>query len=229
MGSFVRIFTYLEELNIVSISLRLILAAVLGSVIGMERGATKHPAGLRTFALVCLGAALAQIVDMKCILMYGSGDPVRLAQGVISGMGFLGVGTIVVTGKSHIRGLTTAATLWTTAILGISLGAGYLLPSLITFILIMFVIKIMAKYSRRQQRYTRELDVQAEVSGREGVKALINYARDKGYRIESVEKRTEDGYINIYMELDLGRKINHDQIIEEMSNLPAITFVEEEF
>lgn len=229
MGSLVRIFTYLEELNTVSVSVRLIMAAVLGSVIGMERGATKHAAGLRTFTLVCLGAALAQIVDMKCILTYGSGDPVRLAQGVISGMGFLGVGTIVVTGKSHIRGLTTAATLWTTAILGISIGAGFLLPSLITFVLIVFVVKIMAKYSRRQQKYTRELEVQVEVSSREGVKALITYARDKGYHIESVEKRTEDGYINVEMEIDLGKKINHDEIIEEISNLPAITFVEEVF
>lgn len=229
MRIFVWIVAYLEELNTVSISVRLILAAVFGSVIGMERGATKHPAGLRTFALVCLGATLAQIVDMKCILMYGSGDPVRLAQGVISGMGFLGVGTIVVTGKSHIRGLTTAATLWTTAILGISIGAGYLLPSLITFVLIMFVVKIMAKYSRRQQRYTRELEIQVEVLNREGVKSLITYTRNKGYRIESVEKRTEDGYINVYMEIDLGKRINHDRVIEEMSNLPAITFVEEEF
>lgn len=229
MGSLARIFAYLEELNMVSITVRLILATLLGSIIGMERGATKHAAGLRTFALVCLGAALAQIVDMKCILTFGSGDPVRLAQGVISGMGFLGVGTIVVTGKSHIKGLTTAATLWTTAILGISIGAGYLYGSLVTFILIMFVVKILAKYSRRQQRHTRELEIQVETSGREGVKALITYARDKGYRIESVEKRTEDGYINVDMEMDLGKKMNHDEVIEEISNLSAVTFVEEIF
>lgn len=223
------IFIYLEQLNTVSVMIRLILAAVLGSVIGMERGATKHAAGLRTFALVCLGAALAQIIDIKCILTYGSGDPVRLAQGVISGMGFLGVGTIVVTGKNHIRGLTTAATLWTTAILGISIGAGYLFPALVTFVLIMFVVKIMAKYSRRQQRYTRELEFQAEVSGKEGVKSLITYAREKGYHIDSVEKRTEAGFLNVDMEIDLGKKMNHDEIIEEISNLPAVTFVEEVF
>ncbi len=223
------IFIYLEQLNTVSVVIRLVLAAVLGSVIGMERGATKHAAGLRTFALVCLGAALAQIIDLKCILTYGTGDPVRLAQGVISGMGFLGVGTIVVTGKSHIRGLTTAATLWTTAILGISIGAGYMLPALVTFVLIMFVVKIMAKYSRRQQRYTRELEFQAEVSGREGVKSLITYAREKGYHIESVEKRTEADFLIADMEIDLGKKMNHDKIIEEISNLPAVTFVEEVF
>jgi len=126
MDNFIHIFEYLEEFNFVSIALRLVLATLLGSIIGMERGATRHAAGLRTFTLVCLGAALAQIVDIRCIMTYGVGDPVRLAQGVISGIGFLGVGTIVVTGRSHIKGLTTAATLWTTAVLGICIGAGFL-------------------------------------------------------------------------------------------------------
>lgn len=226
-GILLHVFAYLEEFNIVSITLRLVLAAVLGSIIGMERGATKHAAGLRTFTLVCLGAALAQIVDIGCILTYGYGDPVRLAQGVISGMGFLGVGTIVVTGKSHIKGLTTAATLWTTAVLGISIGAGYLYSSLAAFVLIMIVVKIMAKYSRRQQKQTKEIEIQADVENREGVRRLISYIREQGYEIESVIKKAEEGYFSVDIEMDLGKKISHEKIIGELSSLPAVLFVEE--
>ncbi|MCM1466900.1 MAG: MgtC/SapB family protein [Alistipes sp.] len=229
MNALIRIFEYLEDFNSISIALRLILATILGAMIGMERGATRHAAGLRTFTLVCLGAALAQIVDIGCVLTYGSGDPVRLAQGVISGIGFLGVGTIVVTGGSHIKGLTTAATLWTTAVLGISIGAGYLFSSLITFLLIMFVVKIMANYSRRQQRQTKEIEVQVDVENREGVKGLISYIRDKGYVIESFVKKDEGGYISVTTEIDLGKKISHENVIEEMSGLPSVLFVEELF
>lgn len=227
MDNLIRMFAYLEDFNNVSVALRLILATILGSMIGMERGATRHAAGLRTFTLVCLGAALAQIVDIRCILLYGSGDPVRLAQGVISGMGFLGVGTIVVTGRSHIKGLTTAATLWTTAVLGISIGAGYLFSSLMTFLLIMFVVKIMAKYSRRQQRQSKEIEIQVDIENREGVRRLISYIREKGYEIESFVKKDEGSYINVTAEIDLGRKISHESIIGEMSTLPGVLFVEE--
>ena len=229
MDNLIRMFAYLEDFNNVSVALRLILATILGSMIGMERGATRHAAGLRTFTLVCLGAALAQIVDIRCILLYGSGDPVRLAQGVISGMGFLGVGTIVVTGRSHIKGLTTAATLWTTAVLGISIGAGYLFSSLMTFLLIMFVVKIMAKYSRRQQRQSKEIEIQVDIENREGVRRLISHIREKGYEIESFVKKDEGGYINVTAEIDLGKKISHESIIGEMSTLPGVLFVEEIF
>lgn len=229
MDNFIHIFEYLEEFNVVSIALRLVLATLLGSIIGMERGATRHAAGLRTFTLVCLGAALAQIVDIRCIMTYGAGDPVRLAQGVISGIGFLGVGTIVVTGRSHIKGLTTAATLWTTAVLGICIGAGYLFSSFVTFILIMFVVKIMAKYSRRQQRQTKEIEVQIDVENREGVRRLISYLREKGYEIETFVKKDEDGYISVSAEIDLGKKVSHESVVEEMSGLSGILFVEEVF
>lgn len=227
MDNLIRMFAYLEDFNSVSVALRLILATILGSMIGMERGATRHAAGLRTFTLVCLGAALAQIVDIQCILIYGFGDPVRLAQGVISGMGFLGVGTIIVTGRSHIKGLTTAATLWTTAVLGISIGAGYLFFSLMTFLLIMFVVKIMAKYSRRQQRQSKEIEIQVDIENREGVRSLISHIRGKGYEIESFVKKDESGYINVTAEIDLGKKISHKSIIGEMSTLPGVLFVEE--
>ncbi len=218
---------YLEEFNELSVAVRLILAAVMGGIIGMERGATKHAAGLRTFMLVCLGAALAQIVDMRCVTMYQLGDPMRLAQGVINGIGFLGVGTIIVTGRSHIKGLTTAATLWTTAILGISIGSGYIYSSIITFVLIMIVIKLMAGFSRKQILHNRQMQIKVEVTDNDGAKKVIAFLREQGYRVTELDKNKNENNLLLNMDLDLGRKVNHDKVIEALSALEEVDFAME--
>lgn len=218
---------YLEEFNELSVAVRLVLATVMGGIIGMERGATRHAAGLRTFMLVCLGAALAQIIDMRCVMMYQSGDPMRLAQGVVNGIGFLGVGTIIVTGRSHIKGLTTAATLWTTAVLGISIGSGYLYSSVITFILIMIVIRLMAGFSRKQMLHNRQMQIKVEVMEYAGTKRVIAFLHEQGYRVMELDKKQNGSNILLNMNLDLGRKVNHDEVIERISNLDEVDFVME--
>ena len=229
MQAVVDFMNYLEEFNTLSITVRLVLATMMGGVIGMERGATKHAAGLRTFMLVCLGAALAQIIDMRCVMMYGIGDPLRLAQGVINGIGFLGVGTIIITGRSHIKGLTTAATLWTTAVLGISIGSGYLYSSIVTFALIMIVIKAMAGISRKQMQHNRQIHVKLEVTCNEGTKRVINYLREQGYRVTELDKKHNEENILLSMDIDLGKKVNHDHVVEELSALDDVEFVMEIF
>lgn len=229
MQAVVDFMNYLEEFNTVSITVRLVLATVMGGIIGMERGATKHAAGLRTFMLVCLGAALAQIIDMRCVMLYGIGDPLRLAQGVINGIGFLGVGTIIITGRSHIKGLTTAATLWTTAVLGISIGSGYLYSSIVTFLLIMIVIKAMAGFSRKQMQHNRQMQVKLEVAKNDGTKRIITYLREQGYRVTEMDKKENEENILLSMDIDLGKKVNHDIVVEELSKLDEVEFVMEIF
>lgn len=229
MQAVVDFMNYLEEFNTVSITVRLVLATVMGGIIGMERGATKHAAGLRTFMLVCLGAALAQIIDMRCVMLYGIGDPLRLAQGVINGIGFLGVGTIIITGRSHIKGLTTAATLWTTAVLGISIGSGYLYSSIVTFVLIMIVIKAMAGFSRKQMQHNRQMQVKLEVAKNDGTKRIITYLREQGYRVTEMDKKENEENILLSMDIDLGKKVNHDIVVDELSKLDEVEFVMEIF
>ena len=229
MQTIAGLMKYLEEFNEVSIVVRLVLATIMGGIIGMDRGATKHAAGLRTFMLVCLGAALAQIINMRCVMVFGAGDPLRLAQGVISGIGFLGVGTIVVTRSSHIKGLTTAATLWTTAVLGISIGSGYIFSSLVAFLLIMFVIKMMVTLSRRQRQYNRFLQVKMELRDNEAIKKVMHYLRSRSYRITEMEKNVNGSCILIDMSIDLCKKTKHDHIIEELAQMDEVDFVTEIF
>ena len=105
-----------QDLNMVSVAVRLLMALVFGGVIGLERGANRHPAGFRTHILVCVGSTLAMMTNVYVFDLWGSvTDPVRLGAQVITGVGFLGAGTILLTGRHRIRGLTTAAGLWASA------------------------------------------------------------------------------------------------------------------
>lgn len=102
----IRLLTPLEML------IRILLAVLLGGIVGMERGIKNKLAGLRTFILVSLGSAVIMMTNQYIHQIYGEGDPVRMGAQVVSGIGFLGAGTIMVTSKNQIKGLTTAASLW---------------------------------------------------------------------------------------------------------------------
>ncbi len=122
----------------VTIILRLLLATALGAIIGFQRERAGKPAGLRTHILICLGAALFTVASI-----YGFGaasDPSRIAAGVLVGVGFLGAGIIMRTGEGIVAGLTTAATIWAVAGIGLAAGAGLYLVSAVAAVLILIVL-----------------------------------------------------------------------------------------
>ena len=123
--TFTEIMTYLKEPNTVSMLVRLTLAAFCGGLIGIGRVKKRRPAGFRTHTLVCLGAALTMIISQYLWARGQSTDLSRLGAQVINGIGFLGAGTIIVTGRQQIKGLTTAAGLWASACMGLAIGAGF--------------------------------------------------------------------------------------------------------
>lgn len=217
----------MTEYQMFEIAIRLICAAVMGGVIGAERANRHQVAGLRTFSLVCVGAALAQIVDIQMVTKYGMGDPVRLAQGVINGIGFLGVGTIIVTKENHIKGLTTAATLWTTAVLGISVGSGYVWESVFAFVLVFVIVKFLSYLSKYLERYSREIDLFIEVQNLSAVPHILDTIRNKGYRIILMEKELHTDYLVLHLELDFGSRVDHYKVIDELSKLENVNFVQE--
>ena len=114
----------LREITTISIFVRILAAMVLGGLIGMERGIKNRPAGFRTYMLVCIGACIVMIVNQYVYQVFGTGDPVRMGAQVVSGIGFLGAGTIIVTSHNQIKGLTTAAGLWASACVGLASGIG---------------------------------------------------------------------------------------------------------
>ena len=123
-----KVFEVLRGFNCWSVIFRILLATLVGGFIGSERGSHGRAAGLRTHILVCVGAAMTTLTGVYAMVELNSiGDPMRLGAQVISGIGFLGAGTIMVRNHSHITGLTTAAGLWATACLGLAIGAGFYL------------------------------------------------------------------------------------------------------
>ena len=105
----------LREVTYLSVALRIFVAFLLGGALGLERGLKQRPAGLHTHMLVCVGACMIMLTNQYIYQVFDTGDPVRMGAQVVSGIGFLGAGTIMVTKHSQIRGLTTAAGLWATA------------------------------------------------------------------------------------------------------------------
>lgn len=128
------LLNFLSEFNIVSVIVRVALATILGGIIGFERGRHGRAAGLRTHILICVGAAMTSLTGIYGSLLFG-GDAFRISAQVISGIGFLGVGMILVRNRTIVTGLTTAAGMWTTATIGIAVGYGFYLGALIATVI----------------------------------------------------------------------------------------------
>jgi len=220
-----------QEPGAFSVIFRLALAAFFGSLIGMERSIHGQAAGTRTFALVCLGAALAKITDDYLVMTYQTGDPARLSAQVISGIGFLGVGTIIVTGKNYVRGLTTAAGLWTTACLGITIGAGYLTAAVVAFALIYFVMTVLTRISSHVDEMARRISLYMEVDRKTGLRSIFRFTEDHGFRIHSIEKQKRQTLLGndvvVIATLDLMKKQNHTHLIQELNQMEDIHYIEE--
>ena len=126
--------------------LRLVLAVLFGGIIGYERERRKMPAGLRTHMLVCLGAAL---ITLTSILAFDGLDPSRVAAGIVTGIGFLGAGTIF-RDKNKVRGITTAADIWVMAGVGLAVGAGFYLGAFTTMILLVIIMYYVRQFEGRK-------------------------------------------------------------------------------
>ena len=155
---------------------RILLALIIGGIIGMERGRHGRAAGMRTHILVCLGATLASMTGMYAfdMLKFGN-DPLRLAAQVISGIGFLGVGTILIKGRFQITGLTTAAGIWCAATIGIALGIGYYEGALVTFLGSVIAVTVMHRFEYRVARRHSRFGMYIEIVSAEKVRTVIDY------------------------------------------------------
>lgn len=141
-------FPALAQLTLWTIALRLLLSAVCGGVVGFEREQKGRPAGFRTHILVCVGSTLCMMIN-QYLPVLGESDLARLGAGVISGIGFLGAGTILVTRKNHVTGLSTAAGLWASAAIGLAIGIGFYEAALLTCLIILIAQCLLEQVSQR--------------------------------------------------------------------------------
>ncbi len=151
------IYEYLLDINVWSISLRILLALLFGGCIGFERGYHGRATGLRTHILVCVGACMAAMIGVFEVSELGfTADPLRVGAQVISGIGFLGVGTIIVRNRSQVSGLTTAAGLWATATIGLAIGIGFYIAAFFGFLVIFITLTLLIRMERHSKK--RDMD-----------------------------------------------------------------------
>lgn len=223
-------FEYILELNNTSIIIRLVLAIICGGVIGIERGKRKQAAGFRTHILVCMGAALVAITNIYIVLKYG-GDPTRISAQVVSGIGFLGVGTIIITGNKQIKGLTTAAGLWASACMGLAIGAGFYLPALIACALILLSMTVLNKVEQHFYQNSKVADLYIEFSDIKYVSIFLVHARECKIKTANIEvtksKNLDDTTISVLITLYLPHRQDHSEILSLLSQWDGVNFLEE--
>ena len=186
--------SYLRELNMASLLLRLILAMLCGGLLGLERGRKRRPAGSRTYMLVCLGAALTMVLSQYEYVMLTTEwadvstelgirtDVARFGAQVVNGIGFLGAGTIMITGRQQIKGLTTAAGLWASACMGLAIGAGFYESVLLCAALIFLVMRFLPIIENELVERARFINIYVEFHSLDNIGAILSKSKIREHR-----------------------------------------------
>lgn len=208
------------------IIIKLVLAALLGGFIGLERESLSRPAGLRTYTLVCVGSALAMVVSLDMYYQYYqtvNADPGRIAAQVVSGIGFLGAGTIMREGAT-VRGLTTAAGLWVVACIGLAVGAGLYLPAIVTTAVILFVLIYFVRFEQYFTGMREFKGVVMIVKDRPGqIGVLGSILGEMGVLIKNIQlTRVENDDLEIELLLQTPAPMTIEEVIRELSDIEGL-------
>lgn len=209
------------------IIIRLLLAFILGGLVGFEREVHGRVAGLRTHILVCLGSALIMLTSMYMFYLYreiATIDPARIAAGVITGIGFLGAGAIM-RFKASVRGLTTAASLWAVAGIGLAIGSGFYLGAYVTTALVLFVLFFLTKLERalvRKDWYKiLALETKGHVQQLADIRCVLS-----NYKVEirdfEIKKKSESDNVIVELNLKLITGREDDQIISDVMRIKGV-------
>lgn len=184
------VIVYLQSFNAVTVCIRLVLAMIFGGIIGLERGKQGRAAGMRTHVLVCLGAALTAMIGYYSVYTLGTvNDPLRIGAQVISGIGFLGAGTIFIKGRFQITGLTTAAGLWTSAAIGLALGAGFYEGAIITFVCAVLTVTVMHRLEYTINKKYSRFGIYVEIHSDADVRRTIDFMQEN-FKVTDIQVTT---------------------------------------
>ncbi len=229
---FVDLFNYLRDLNLASVAVRLVLAILFGGLIGLERGKQGRAAGMRTHILVCIGSALTAMIGFYANSISGvSSDPLRIAAQVVSGIGFLGVGTILLKGRFQITGLTTAACVWATATVGLALGAGFYEGAIIGFLAIFLTVTVFHrleyKLGKHQKHYGIYVEINSDAHIREAIKILTERYAATGIQITKARSAIS-GNVGIEANINNTKKQNPPaKISAELEDIDFVIYAME--
>lgn len=229
------------QLSIWDTIIRISVAALCGGLIGLERGRKHRPAGFRTYMIVCMGAALTMVLSAYLAAMLSGVwsigltdvkiDMSRFGAQVINGIGFLGAGTIIVTGRQQIKGMTTAAGLWASACMGLAIGAGFFSAALIACLLIVITIILFSKLEHWILRRSRNITLCVEFEHTDDIAEIISNLKNKDIRIFDVEitkaKYSESHYPSAIISILIPKKMQRTDVFSSVSAIKNIRTIEE--
>ena len=222
---------YIRNVNGLSVLIRLALAVIFGGLIGLERERKHRPAGFRTHILICLGAAMTTLTSQYLFLSLRQfTDIARIGAQVIAGIGVIGAGSIIVTQRRRVKGLTTAAGLWASAAIGLCFGAGFYEGGIIAALLILAVELLFSKLEYRIMDNAREVNLLVEYKDLASLNSVLRYMKEVDLKILSLEiLKSESNPANkncVNIDLLIHRKLRIKDMIADIANVPGIIAVE---
>ena len=216
----------------VSVTVRMLLAVLCGGLIGLERAYKRRPAGFRTHILICLGAAITTLTSQFLYLnLHYYTDMARLGAQVVAGIGFIGAGTIVVTRQQRVKGLTTAAGLWASAVIGLALGGGFYEGGLLATALVLFAESCLSRLEYRILAHVPELNLYMEYTNRTCLEAVLRLFRESKVTLQDLEITRAAGSSThnacAIFSLRLGKEISADQLVEQVTRIAGVLSVQE--
>ena len=220
----------LREVTYLAVALRIFAAVLIGGILGLERGMKHRPAGMRTYMLVCVGACVIMLTNQYIFQVFGSGDPVRMGAQVVSGIGFLGAGTIIVTRRNQIKGLTTAAGLWSAAGVGLSLGVGFYEAAIAGTVAVFTVMTLLQKMDNKLHRRSRQLEAYIELD-HISLGDFLRAMREQDVEVKDVQRESgeedSDGVRAYVATLKGKQRQNHAELMAKVLEVPGVVFAEE--
>ena len=220
---------YLSEFNSVTVVIRVLLAAIAGALVGMEREFHGRAAGMRTHMMVALGAALTTMIGQYGYFVLGfTGDPMRIGAQVISGVGFLGAGTILLRGGgSRITGLTTGAGLWAAAAIGLAVGAGFYVGAFMTVFAVMLTFTLVSRVEALLNRKRQRMAIYMELENVEEVSNMLELLRDEYGLMEVQVTPPRSGHhphVGMEILVRVPQKLSTRENLKRFTNLKGVVF-----
>ena len=235
--------TYLRELNLASMMLRVFLAMLMGGLLGLDRERKNRPAGFRTYMIVAMAAASTQILSQYLTLMLSTQwadsyaivgqrtDGVRLGAQIINGVGFIGTGTILLTERQEVRGLTTASCLWASACMGLAIGSGFYECLIVGTILIVLVMKIFPLIENNFLANSRNMNFYVEMDSIEYLGAVVNCVKKREVRIYDVDiakvEQNGEQHVRGLFSVKLPKRGPHTELLATIATLDGVVAIEE--
>lgn len=231
MGDFINLTQDISQWGLTDVFIRLLLAFLIGGFIGFDRGIKRRGAGIKTHTLVCLSAALVMLTGQYIYMNFaGATDVARLGAQVINGIGFLGAGTIIVTGRHQIRGLTTASSIWACACIGLAIGIGFIQGVLVIFLLMLLVLHIMPRIDMAIYRRSKHFDLYIEFDDTSDITNFIKYLRSQNFQLSSIDiakpKVQVDG-VAIFTSIEVADKEKRKECLKMLNDVEGVRFIEE--